>query len=164
MNVATTGRPSSYTSETATFICEQLAEGKSLREICRTEEMPSKSSVMRWLASNTEFRDHYARARELQAEHYLDEIVEIADDGTNDWIIRQNEDGSVDERADHEHISRSKLRVDARKWLMSKMAPKKYGDKIMQEHSGPDGGPIPINDTELARKLAFLLTKADKEK
>lgn len=163
MNLATTGRPSSYTSEAAAFICEQLAEGKSLREICRAEDMPSKSSVMRWLASNTEFRDHYARARELQAEHYLDEIVEIADDGSNDWMERQKEDGSVTTVVDHEHISRSKLRVDSRKWVMSKMAPKKYGDKIMQEHSGPDGAPL-INDTELARKLAFLLTKADKEK
>jgi len=122
-------------------ICEHIADGKSLREICRAEGMPSKTTVMRWLADSQEFRDQYARAREAQADHFADEILEIADDATNDWMTRKvgEETTTV---ADHEHISRSRLRVDARKWLMSKMAPKKYGDKLDMELSGKDGAPI----------------------
>ncbi len=92
----------------------------------------------------------YARAKELQAEYLLGEIFEIADDGTNDWMERQRQDGSV--AVDHEHIQRSKLRVDTRKWAMSKMAPKKYGERVAMEHSGPDGGPIvPVLNVTIAR-------------
>ena len=91
--------------------------------------MPDKSTILRWLDAHAEFRDQYARAREAQADHFAEEILEISDDGTNDWMRRQQGEDTV-EVANHEHISRSKLRVDARKWLMSKMAPKKYGDKL----------------------------------
>ena len=133
-----TGRPSSFTKETADIICERISNGESLREICRSDDMPSKTTVMRWLGSNEAFRDQYARAREAQADHFADEILEIADDGTNDWMTRGvGEDATT--VPDHEHISRSKLRVDARKWLMSKMAPKKYGDRVETVHSGSIG-------------------------
>jgi hypothetical protein len=95
---------------------------------------------LRWLNKHAEFRDQYARAREMQAEHFADEILEIADDGSNDWIERENAAGRVVAAIDHEHIQRSRLRVDARRWLMGKMAPKKYGDKV--EVTGKDGGPL----------------------
>lgn len=135
------GRPSSYTSERAAEICDLIADGLSLREICRREGMPDKTTVLRWLASREEFRIQYAHARELQADAFAEEILEIADDATNDWMMRQNGDGEPPTKvADHEHISRSKLRVDARKWLMSKMAPKKYGDKLI--HAGDADNPM----------------------
>jgi hypothetical protein len=106
--------------------------------------MPSKTAVLKWLANgdHPDFVAQYARAREAQADHFADEILEIADDGTNDWTTRRNGDDEEYEVVDHEHISRSKLRVDARKWLMAKMAPKKYGDKLTQEFTGADGGPV----------------------
>lgn len=110
-------------------ICERISNGESLREICRSEGMPDKSTVLRWLASDETIRDQYAHARELQADHFADEILEISDDGSNDWMLRKQGDDDV-EVVNHEHISRSKLRVDSRKWLMSKVAPKKYGDRI----------------------------------
>lgn len=122
-------RPSDYTPETAAIICERIAEGESVTEICKGETMPSKSTVMRWLAAHTEFRDQYARAKELQADHFAEEILEISDNGRNDWMDRQFGESDPIRVVDHEHITRSKLRVDARKWLMSKMAPKKYGDR-----------------------------------
>lgn len=100
--------------------------------------MPDKSTVLRWLARYPEFRDQYAQAREAQADHFADEILEIADDASNDWMVRKQGEDEV-EVTNHEHISRSKLRVDARKWLMSKMAPKKYGERITQEHTGSVG-------------------------
>lgn len=142
------GRPSDYTPEIAAIICGRLANGESLREVCADEGFPDKSTVFRWLAARDEFRDQYARAREVQVEHWADEIVEIADDGTNDWIERQNSDGSTYEAVNSDHINRSRLRVDARKWLMSKLAPKKYGDKITQEVTGAGGGPVQLQRVE----------------
>lgn len=138
-------RPSDYSPELIATICERLSLGESLREICLSEEMPDKSTVMRWLSKHEEFRDQYAHAREAQADHWADEILEIADDGTNDWTERQNRDGSTQEVIDSEHINRSRLRVDTRKWLMARMAPKKYGDKVTQEVTGNDGGPLVVS-------------------
>jgi len=96
---------------------------------------------MRWLAAHAEFRDQYAHAREAQADYWAEEIVEIADDGSNDTYT--DKDGN--KRTDQEVIARSRLRVDTRKWLMARMAPKKYGDKITQEHTGQDGGPLVVS-------------------
>lgn len=129
---------SEFSQQLADVICDRLAEGESLRSICRDEEMPVQSTVFKWLAQREEFAKQYARAREAQADAMADEILEIADDGRNDTYI----DGNGDERTDPEVIGRSRLRVDARKWLASKMAPKKYGDKVTAEHVGPDGGPV----------------------
>lgn len=90
--------------------------------------MPSVTTVMRWLGeeSAADFREQYARARELQADKLAEEILAIADDGSNDTY--KDEDGLP--RVDHDHIARSRLRVDSRKWLAGKLAPKKYGDKL----------------------------------
>lgn len=161
------GRPSSYTSEVAVTICERMSLGESLREICAEDKMPDKATVMRWLVGNVEFRDQYAKARELQSEHWAEEILEIADDGTNDWMERQNKDGSTYEAVNSEHINRSRLRVDTRKWLMARMAPKKYGDRVVNEMVGKDGGAIQVDTlttADRARALAAFVakTKADK--
>lgn len=135
-------RPSTYSDEIASVICERIADGMSVRAICEAEDMPSKSTVFRWLADHSSFRDQYARAKEAQAEHLADEILDIADDGRNDWMIRTLRGGIEVEVENTEVLSRSRLRVDARKWLLSKMLPKKYGDKLTQEHTGADGGPV----------------------
>lgn len=139
-----TGRPSSFTPEMADTICARLMEGETLRAICRDDEMPSQSMVFRWLREHDAFREQYVLAREVQADTWADEIVEIADDGTQD--TKKRADGS--ETVDAEHIQRSRLRVDTRKWLMSKAAPKKYGDKITSEISGPNGAPIKVQAIE----------------
>ena len=125
------GRPSSFAPEIAREICRRLAEGESLREVCRGNDMPAESTVRLWAVSDRDgFYAQYARAREAQLERWAEEIVEIADDASNDWIDRQNKDGSLVRVLDREHVTRSGLRVDTRKWLMSKLAPKKYGDKV----------------------------------
>jgi hypothetical protein len=126
--------------------------------------MPDKSTVMRWLATHKEFRDQYASAREAQADYYAEEIIEIADDGSNDWMERKRGEETI-EVENHEVIGRSRLRVDTRKWLMARMAPKKYGDRVMQEVTGKDGGPIEtreLSETEAARRIAFTLARAAK--
>jgi hypothetical protein len=129
-----TGRPSSFTQEIADVICEGIADGKSLRSICLADDMPSKSAVFRWLADDARqsFRDQYARAREAQADALFDEILSIADDGANDSY--KDDEGRV--KVDQDVIARSRLRVDARKWMAGKLRPKVYGDKIQTEHSG----------------------------
>lgn len=126
---------SKYSDDLAARICDEIAEGRSLRDICSDEEMPDKATVLRWLAANEQFRDHYARAREAQADAIFDEILDIADDARNDWMERRGEEdaGWV---ANGEHIQRSRLRIDARKWMAGKLQPKKYGDKLDLNHSG----------------------------
>lgn len=125
------GRPSSFTQGVADMLCERLAEGESLRAICADDGMPRRATVFRWLAVNEMFRDQYAWAKEAQAETYADEIVAIADDRQGDYIER---DGNVVYNA--EHVNRSRLRVDARKWVASKLKPKKYGDRLDVESKG----------------------------
>lgn len=124
------------TPELAKTLCQRIAKGESLLKICREERMPSRDFVYDWLREDTEFRDMYVRAREDQAETMLEEILAIADDAKRDTRIERDKQGREIEVSDNEWIQRSKLRVDARKWAMSKLAPKKYGDKIGVEHSG----------------------------
>lgn len=119
------GRPSKYSNAVADTICERLASGESLVRVCKSDDMPGLSTVFRWLAENESFRDNYARAREVQADVLADEILDIADDGANDSYT----DDEGRERTDHDVIARSKLRVDARKWIASKLLPKKYGER-----------------------------------
>lgn len=128
--MAKKGRPSSFSETIAETICVELSEGRSLRSICTDEGMPDKATVFRWLATNEAFRDQYARAREAQADAMADETLDIADDGSNDWMERRNADGAlIGWQLNGEAVSRSKLRVDARKWFAAKLAPKKYGER-----------------------------------
>lgn len=120
------GRPTDFTKDIADQICERLSEGDSLRTICGEEWSPGKSTVFRWLAENKEFRDQYARAREQQAELYAAELVDIADENPKDAA----------------GVQRNRLRVDTRKWVASKLLPKKYGDNASLALTGAEGGPI----------------------
>lgn len=128
------GRASDYTPEIAQAICMRIAEGESLRMICRDDSMPDKSTVLRWIGRHAEFRDQYAQAKELGVEAIAEELFEIADDGTNDWMEMTDSEGNAyGYKVNGEHIQRSKLRIDTRKWYLSKILPKKYGDRIQQD-------------------------------
>lgn len=140
------GRPSDYTTATAVEICTQIVEGKSLNKICLSDGMPDVRTVYRWLSVNEEFRQQYARAKEDQADTLADEIIDIADDTARDTIEVKGEDGSViREIANTEWISRSRLRVDARKWIASKLKPKKYGERM--ELAGDPASPVSLHLT-----------------
>ena len=137
-----TGRPSDFTPEIANEICERLAKGESLRAICADDEsgwLPTARTVHRWLTVEEEwasaFRQQYAHAREAQADHYADEIVAIADctdapamGGGAEAVVRDPQ--------------RDRLRIDARKWVASKLAPKRYGDKVALTGGGEGDAPI----------------------
>lgn len=158
------GRPSDYNQEIAIRICERIADGESLRKICLDEDMPSRSMVFRWIGAHEEFRDQYTRARMEQAQTFVDEIIDISDDGANDWM-QHNDPENPGYRVNGEHLSRSKLRVDTRKWVASKVLPKVYGDKLAATLTGADDGPIKVemSDTELSRWIAFQLRKGLEE-
>lgn len=150
------GRPSSYTPWKAKAICIRLMMGESLRSICARKRYPTKMSVLRWLQCNDGFRSQYTKAREIQQEHYLDEMFEIADDASNDYMERTGKGGEcAGYQMNGEYVQRSRLRIDTRKWVMERMAAKKYGNKQQIEHSGQikyDN----ITDAELEQKLSQL--------
>lgn len=118
-----TGRPSKYSQPIADKLCEELVEGRSLRRICLDDDMPAASTIFKWLKQNEDFAEQYARAREAQADTLADEIVDIADDGSNDYM-------GEDEKYNGDAVARSRLRVEARKWVAAKLKPKKYGEKL----------------------------------
>lgn len=129
------GPPPMYTRELGEKICTRIATGESVLQICRDKDMPEARTVYLWLIrlpekDRKEFRDMYEQAREIQAEVMHDELTEIADDGTNDWMEIETRSGRMLTVPDHEHVNRSRLRVDARKWILARMNPRKYGDKL----------------------------------
>ncbi len=129
------GRKSTYSNALAERICARLADGESLRSVCRDDQMPALSSVMKWLDHHPAFAEQYARARACGLEAMAEDILDISDNATNDWMERHGED-AVGYVENGEAMARSKLRVDSRKWLLSKLAPKKYGDKLDMAVSG----------------------------
>lgn len=147
---------STYTPELAAEICKSIALGASLRTICDSDSMPDQTTVYRWLRERDDFRQQYVRAREDQAETMLDQIITIADDTSNDTEITDQ-----GERPNSEWITRSRLRVDARKWAMSKLAPKKYGDKIDVTTNNES---LNLSVEDRAAKLAALAGLAAKRK
>jgi hypothetical protein len=150
--------PRALTPELKDEVCRRIADGATVREFAAQGGMPGKSTIFAELRRDPEFADAYAKARELQLESWEDELVAIADDVSRDVMKRP--DGG--EAFDHEHIARSKLRVNTRQWIMSKRLPRRYGDRVAQELSGPEGGPIKmaeVSDLEVARRIAFLLEK-----
>lgn len=99
--------------------------------------MPEVRTVMYWRLDNPEFFQHYTRAREIQAETFGDELFEIVDDASNDWMeINDKEGKSIGWKLNGDHVQRSRLRFDARRWWMSKVLPKQYGEKLDLNHGG----------------------------
>lgn len=129
-------RPSIYSDAIADTILSRLADGEPLTRICKDDGLPGLTTVYRWLESDESFRNKYARAREEQADTLADEIVRIADEAPPP----DGETGKIDSA----WVAWQRNRVEARKWTASKLKPKKYGDKLTNEHTGPDGGAVVI--------------------
>lgn len=136
------GRPTLFSWDLAAKLLDRIAAGESLRRIVQDEDMPGRSTVMKWAVDNEEFRDHYALAREFYADSVADECLDIADDGTNDWYDKQTDSGSI-RVVDHEHIQRSRTRIDTRKWHLAQMN-KRYHPRQVHQHEGNADAPIPI--------------------
>ncbi|UYW02101.1 hypothetical protein K5I29_04155 [Flavobacterium agricola] len=132
------GKPVQWTvdkkAKAIEIILHEIAEnGKSTRAILTNADrniLPSNVTFCEWLANDEDLAKQYARACELRAEFLLDEALDIVDDTSNDFVKTDLGDGVVVEKLNPENIQRSRLRFDARKWMIGKLNPKKYGDKI----------------------------------
>lgn len=138
------GRPSIFTQELADEICRRLADGETLRAICRDDAMPARSTVIAWALDKDRksFSDQYARAREMGYLDMAEELLEIADDKAGD-------------------AARDRLRVDTRKWMLSKALPKIYGDKLETTTKFADENDQPLSALEAARRIAFAFALAE---
>jgi hypothetical protein len=123
--MAKMGRPSIYNAELAASILIRISNGESLRSITKDEGMPTQSSVYLWLLQKPGFSEQYTRAREEQADTLADEILAIADE-TPDSVT----DEKGISRTDSGWVTWQRNRVDARKWVASKLKPKKYGEAL----------------------------------
>lgn len=135
------GRVTTYSQEFVDAICDRMADGESLRSICRDPKMPSRKAVRNWLLAHEEFRARYVKAAEYRSDTIFDEMLEIADTprlGTK----TVSKVGRPDEIIEGDMVEHRKLQISTRQWILGKMQPKKYGEKLDLTHGGPDGGPV----------------------
>lgn len=153
------GRPTDYTQELADIICARVAEGESMRSIGRDESMPVVSTLFLWLRKHPEFSEQYAKAKEECHTAWFEDIVDIADNQVGNPVLVDDQPMLVDGKpvmaVDAPSVNHAKLRVDSRKWALSKLMPKKYGDRIENVHSG-SLGLHDLSDEELQRRVAEL--------
>jgi len=125
------GRPTLYTQELADLICERVATSTfGLLRLCAIhDDMPEKITVNVWRRRYPEFAAQYAQAKLFQADLLAEEMLDIADDATNDWMETFDDEGNEGWKFNGEHVQRSRLRIDTRKFLAAKLLPKQYGDK-----------------------------------
>ena len=129
-------------------ILERIMAGQSLKQICEAEDTPARSTVHKWMADDPALSDRYARACEVRADHLFDEILHIADTPVSGIKIKTDGEGKV-ETTEGDMIEHRRLQVDARKWALARMQPKKYGDKIAIGGAG-DLPPIQTEDVTAA--------------
>lgn len=146
-------------------ILGHLAEGRSLRAICEDKDIPVTPAAVRKAAIRDEaFGTQYARARDLGLDAMLDEMLEIADDSRGDWVEVTHKDGSKEWKFNHENVQRSRLRCDVRKWYLSKLAPKRYGDRIQADVTNSDESIQSLSQDQIAQRLTQILEAAQKRK
>ena len=153
------GRPSTFTEAIGALICTRIAGGETLSAICKTPGLPATQTIYQWRRKNSQFDADYRVARVDQMESWADEILEIADDSTFDTVTKTGKNGATYEAVDHENIQRDRLRVDVRKFIMAKIAPRIYGDKLQHEHSGEihQRHTVELSDRERMRRLATFM-------
>lgn len=136
------GRPTDYTPQLRDEICRRLASGRTLRSVCRDEDMPSRETIYNWITANKGevkegekvveegFFDHYKRAREIGMDEFADETVEIADESSDDYVETEDKNGKPKVMFNKEAVLRSKLRCETRWKYLENMAPRKYGKNV----------------------------------
>lgn len=162
--------PPPCSPEITEAICLRIAGGESLLSVCRDPAMPVRSTVYLWLVTEGEpyetFQKAYNKACRARAYGMADEITEISDDSTGDVsVVKDAKTGEEREVVNHEHIQRSKLRVDSRKWLAGKFLPDQFGDRV--NVGGVAERPIETKEVgrnEIARRIAFALMGRGEEK
>ena len=146
------GRPSTFTADMGNRICDRMETGESLRSICRDDNFPHVGQVIKWLASdsNREFRLQYAHSRQVGLEVMADDVLNIAD---------QNPVLTPAGNIDNAGVQHQRLRVDTRKWILSKQLPKVYGDRTIL--AGDADAPLnPLTNNERAAQAAKIINEA----
>ena len=148
-----------------TKVCEEVAEGKAVRDVLAMEGFMNPQLFNQMLDSSTKFSTQYARATQKRADAIFEDTLSISDNRKGDIYI--DKDGN--EQTDHAVINRDRLRVDTRKWVAGKLRPKKYGDKMTLDHSSEDGTMSPSVDLsqyppEALHSIRKILHDADKKK
>ena len=134
------GRPSLYTREIADEICRRMSKGETVRSIGRDPAMPEENTIRGWALDDKDgFFAQYTRAVQIRAGVWAEEIIEISDDGSQDTYI---DPATGNERTNAEVVARSRLRVDTRKWMLSKVLPKIYGEKLDLNHGVQPENPL----------------------
>lgn len=135
------GRPTKYTNILAEEICTAIASSsKGIKVLCQEHpNWPNKDTIFTWLKDNKDFSDRYARAKQAQIECVVDELLDIADDVSNDQLI----DSEGQPHFNSQAVQRARLRIDTRKWLACKLVPKVYGSCM----------PENVRDLSLIEKL-----------
>lgn len=128
--VSNAGRPTDYSRELAVEICLRISNGRSVKSICADKDMPSKTSIYEWLNIHSEFTDMYREAVSQRADYHFDEMLDIAD------MVE----------AESAEVAKARLQIDTRKWILSRMNPRKYGDNI-QEDDGNNDNAQPVQVT-----------------
>ena len=149
------GRPTKYSLELTDIICERLADGESLRAICRADDMPAAASVFKWLRENEIFSEQYAIAKEESADALVEDMLDIADNEASQELVV---DGVKRRVKDGASVAHARLRVDTRKWAASKLKPKKYGDRLVSVHEG-NIAIAKMTDDELDARLKVLASE-----
>lgn len=159
------GRPTDYSKELAEEICDTISiTSKGLYHLCKeNSHWPVPQTIRKWKRKIEEFNSMYVQAKQDQADFLAEECLTIADDITHDSLTKYDSNGEPYEVANTEYINRSRLRVDTRKWMAAKLLPKTYGDKMLNEHSGPNGTPIEyaqLTPEERNNRIAEILATA----
>lgn len=153
------GRTSTFNAEIAAEICNRIAEGEPLRQICRDAHMPAWRTVYDWMATDEDFSAHIARARQLGFDAIAEEALEISDTPLEGVEIEESDkDGTKVKRGDM--LGHRKLQVETRLKLLAKWFPQKYGDQSRVELTGANGGPVQFSDEQRAARLAALMALA----
>lgn len=146
------GKPSAYNRQKAEIICEQLSEGIPLREICRQSGMPAWRTVYDWMYQDADLAAAIAYSRDMGYDNLAEECLSIADNASNDWMEKRNEEGqTIGWQLNGEHVQRSKLRIETRLKLLAKFNPKKYGDAL--KLSGDKENPLMLEAQVKAKEM-----------
>lgn len=154
------GRPSSYTDDIATQICERVVKGETLKSICEDEGFPSYVTVWRWENERAEFRKSLRRAREAGMFYLVDECIDISDDSSRDVKVVEGRNGELREEPNTEFMARSRLRIETRMRIAGKLNKKVFGDKVALV-GGDDEEDAPIKFRKIVTEL---IDTADRDK
>ena len=135
-----------YSPELAYEICDLIARGESILNISKREGMPSNTTFYKWMREIEEFKALVETAKEDQADTLFEEMIKIADDGSEDHVL--DLEGNI--IFVKENVQRSRLKVDTRKWVVSRLQPKKYGERAS----------LDVNANVTINNVADNLTKA----